>query len=56
MKTLLTLAAVTMLNCACLYPFLYLGTGRRVSWMLVAALAAGGIGCMYLLVRYRREL
>lgn len=55
MKTLLSFLAVTLLNGAFLYPLFYLGVGRKVSWLLVAALATGGIFFIYLLVRYRRH-
>ncbi len=56
MKTLLTFLAVTMLNGAFLYPLFFLGVGRKVSWVLVAGLLGGGIGCLYLLVKFRRRL
>ncbi|ANA39467.1 MULTISPECIES: hypothetical protein [Geobacter] len=56
MRTLLVFLAVTLLNGAFLYPLLYLGLGRGVSWWLVAAMAAVGVFCMYLLVRYRKGL
>lgn len=56
MKTLLVFLSVTLLNGAFLYPLFYLGMGRGVSWWLVAAMAAAGTFCMYLLVRYRKNL
>jgi Flp pilus assembly protein TadB len=56
MKTLLTFLAVTLLNGAFLYPLFMGGAGRPVLWWLVTAMAAAGIGCIYLLVRYRRQL
>jgi hypothetical protein len=56
MKTILTFFAVTLLNGAFLYPLFFGGIGRPVHWWLVAAMAAGGSGCIYLLVRYRRQL
>jgi hypothetical protein len=55
-KTLLVFLAVTLLNGAFLYPLFYLGLGRGVSWWLVAAMAAVGAFCIYLLVRYRKSL
>lgn len=56
MRTLLTFLAVTLLNAAFLYPLFYQGVGRKVSWLLVAGMAAGGIFCFYFLVRYRKSL
>lgn len=56
MKTLLSLLAVGLLMGAFLYPLFFLGVGKGVSWWLVAAMAVGGIVCMYLLVRFRKEL
>lgn len=41
---------------AFLYPLFFLGVGKGVSWWLVAAMTAVGVLCMYLLVRFRREL
>lgn len=56
MKTILTLLAVTLLNGAFLYPLFMGGVGRPVYWWLVALMAVIGVGCMYLLVRFRRQL
>jgi len=55
-KPLLQFAAATLLNGAFLYPLFYVGIGRPVSWWLVAAMTAGGCGCFYLLIKYRRQL
>lgn len=56
MKALLSLLAVGLLTGAFLYPLFSLGVGKGVSWWLVTAMAAGGAVCIYLLVRFRREL
>ena len=56
MKAFLSLLAVGLLMGAFLYPLFSLGVGKGVSWWVVTAMAAGGILCMYLLVRFRREL
>lgn len=56
MKALLSLLAVGLLIGAFLYPLFFLGVGKGVSWWLVAAMAAGGVVCLYLLARFRREL
>jgi hypothetical protein len=55
-KTLLSLLAVGLLMGTFLYPLFFLGVGKGVSWWLVAAMAVGGNVCMYLLVRFRKEL
>ncbi|HTP65036.1 MAG TPA: hypothetical protein VMJ66_06560 [Geobacteraceae bacterium] len=56
MKNLLTFLAVLLLNGAFLYPLLFAGIGRPVMWWLVVLMAVGGIGCLYLLVKYRKVL
>ena len=56
MKTLIAFVSSSLLTSAFLYPLFFLGVGRRVSWLLVAAMAGGGIGGIYLLVRYRKSL
>jgi hypothetical protein len=56
MKLLLNFFAVVLLNGAFLYPIFYIGIGRPVAWWLVALMALGGIGCIYLLVRLRKKL
>lgn len=56
MKALLNFFAVLLLNGAFLYPLLFAGIGRPVVWWLVAFMAAAGVGCIYLLVRFRKQL
>jgi hypothetical protein len=56
MKTQLNFLAVLLLNGAFLYPLFYGGTGRPVAWWLVILMAAAGIACLWLLVRYRKVL
>ena len=56
MKNLLNFLAVLLLNGAFLYPLFYGGIGRPVAWWLVGLMAVAGIGCLFLLVRYRKEL
>ena len=56
MKNSLNFLAVALLNAAFLYPLFFGGTGRPVAWWLVGVMAAGGIGCIFLLVRYRKQL
>jgi hypothetical protein len=56
MKNLLNFLAVFLLNGAILYPLLFVGIGRPVAWWLVLLMAVAGIGCIWLLVRYRKVL
>jgi hypothetical protein len=56
MKTLLNFLAVLLLNGAFLYPLFFGGTGRPVAWWLVVLMTCGGIACIYLLVRFRKQL
>lgn len=56
MKLLLNFFSVILLNSAFLYPLFYIGIGKPVAWSLVILMALGGIGCIYLMVRFRNEL
>jgi hypothetical protein len=56
MKHLLNFLAISLLNAAFLYPLFYWGIGRPVAWWLVILMALAGIGSLWLLVRFRREL
>lgn len=56
MKIILTFLAVTLLNGAFLYPLFMGGIGRPIHWWLVALMVIIGTGCIFLLVRYRRQL
>jgi len=56
MKLLLNFIAVLLLNSAFLYPVFYIGIGKPVAWWLVALMTAGGIACIYILVRFRKQL
>ena len=56
MKLLLNFLAVILLIGAFLYPIFFAGIGRPVAWWLVALMAIGGTGCIYLLVRFRKSL
>jgi hypothetical protein len=55
-KLLITAVSTSLLTATFLYPLLYLGSGRGVSWPLVAAMAAGGGAGVYVLVRFRKRL
>ena len=56
MKLLLNFFAVILLIGAFLYPLFFAGIGRPVAWWLVALMAIGGIGCIFLLVMLRKKL
>ncbi|HEX2767698.1 MAG TPA: hypothetical protein VHN12_00295 [Geobacteraceae bacterium] len=56
MRLLLNFFAVLLLNGAFLYPLYYGGTGRPVAWWLVILMTGGGIACIYILFRYRKQL
>ena len=56
MRLLITVVSTSLLTAVFLYPLLFLGSGREVSWPLVAAMAAGGGAGIYALVRFRRRL
>ena len=56
MKKLLSFAAVTLLTSAFLDPLIKSGMDRPIPWGQDLAMAGGGIICIYLLVKYRRDL
>lgn len=55
MKALLTMACVTGLNGALLYPLFIWGSGQSLNGMIEAALLVVGLGGLYLLYRFRRS-
>ena len=56
MKLLLNFLAVLLLNGAFLYPLFYGGIGRPVVWWLVILMAVSGVGCIWLKVKFRKQL
>jgi hypothetical protein len=56
MKNLIVFVSSSLLTSAFLYPLFFLGAGREVSWLLVAAMAGVGIGGIWVLVKYRKSL
>jgi hypothetical protein len=56
MKKLLSWGGASLLTGALLDPLIYGGLGNPVPWGRDLAMAAGGILCLYLLVKYRHEL
>jgi hypothetical protein len=56
MKGALQFLSIVLLTWSFLYPLLFGGLGRHVAWGWVACMALGGVVCLYLLVKYRRQL
>jgi Flp pilus assembly protein TadB len=56
MKQLLNILAISLLSTSFLYPIFYGGIGRPVAWWLVVLMLLAGILCIWLLVRFRKEL
>lgn len=55
MKKLITWGGVGLLTTAILDPLIYSMLDLPIPWMRDLAMGAGGIGCFYLLVRFRHE-
>lgn len=56
MKMLLNLGAVSFICSAFLDPLWTAGIGRPIHWFRDIAMAAAGVVCLYLLVRFRNDL
>ena len=56
MKKLLSLGCVGLLTGALLDPMIYAGLDKPVPWVRDLLMGGAGLLCLYLLVRYRREL
>jgi len=56
MKMLLNLGAVSFLCTAFLDPLWTAGIGLPIHWFRDTAMAAAGVACLYLLVRFRNSL
>lgn len=56
MKQLLTLLCVSCLNSAALYPLMMSGSTQEMNLLIELALVSGGVGALFLLVKYRRSL
>ena len=56
MKKLLSIGGVGLLTGALLDPLFNYGIGNPVPWGRDIAMGGAGILCIYLLVRYRRDL
>ncbi len=56
MKTMIVWSAVGLLTTALLEPLAYSMLDRPVPWLRDALMAAGGVACFFILVRYRDYL
>lgn len=56
MKWLLNLIAVNGLISVVIYPMLTLGMDKPINWLVEIGSLVAGVGALYLLIRYRKEL
>lgn len=56
MKKLLSCAGVALLTSAFLDPLIQSGLDKPVPWLRDFGMFLGGAFCLYILVKYRREL
>jgi hypothetical protein len=56
MKKLLSWTAVGLLTTAFLDPLMYSMLDKPVPWLRDVLMAAGGVFCFYLLIKFRDEL
>lgn len=56
MKQLLTWGGTGLMITALLDPLIYWGRDKPLPWLRDVAMMVGGILCIYLLVKYRKEL
>jgi hypothetical protein len=55
-KKLLNWGAVGLLTTALLDPLVYTLLEKPIPWVRDIVMAAAGVGCFYLLIKYRNEL
>ena len=55
MKKILTWVAVGLLTTAILDPLIYSGLDLPIPWLRDLLMLAAGVGCFYLLIRFRGE-
>ena len=56
MKKLLTWGTVGLLTTAILDPVIYAMLEQPIPWMRDLLMGAAGVGCWYLLIKFRHEL
>jgi hypothetical protein len=55
-KKLLSYGGATLLVSAFLDPVISSGLDRPIPWLRDLLMGAGGVACLYLLVKYRKQL
>lgn len=55
MKKLLSYSAITLLTSAFFDPMIYSAISKPIPWVRDVLMAAGGIFCFYLLVKFRDQ-
>jgi hypothetical protein len=55
-KSLLSFGGAALITAALLDLIFCSGIGRPLPWFRAAVMAAGGVVCLYLLIRFRKEL
>ncbi len=56
MKKLLSWGGACLITAAFLDPLFTSGLGKTIPWLRVLLMGGGGVACLYLLVKYRKEL
>ncbi len=56
MKRLLSFGGASLLVSAFLDPLISSGLDRPIPWLRDLLMGMGGVACLYLLVKYRKEL
>jgi len=56
MKRFLSYGGAALITAAFLDPIISSGLGRPVPWLRDLVMTASGVACLYVMVKYRREL
>jgi hypothetical protein len=56
MKALLLWGGTGLIVTSLLDPLFYWGMGKPIPWLRDLAMAAGGFFCLYLLIKYRKQM
>jgi hypothetical protein len=55
-RKLLSFGGVTLLTTAFLEPLFFSGIGKPVPWLRDLLMAVGGVACLFVLVKFRKDL